>query len=565
MSSPWVTPPAGSDLPPRNGNVQRYFSSQIFPRNTVTGSSWKPGREIVFQFESSPADGWIVPSESKIYTRFKVGTKHTPGVFPTAAKNAHSLRLKACPTYGLLDSAKYSMNGTTVQSVSGDLSKVAQFQLRLTGSRDSHDTNGSLGADSLRQTMLPPELLSSATSSAAKSVSEVFSPEVIPNDKQKILSDRIGNNGEIELMTPVSLGLTSWGSNKFWPGGSHDLRYTIGQYGVNMKRSVYTEQIEPRAIGQASVLGAVKAQTAADAAHATVENVVTLDGLAVDTNPNEAACTALKTSRGATDNVVNYNAATAGNQQLARARLLARCTPPVPAYDDTGGATAGDDELQIEMVECYLSLVMVLPVHGTVPRPLSTQFTYDNVHLITEPIGGTSTAGFIKNLTIPVNTTRLVLGFRRSADAISLNSELLGAEGGVKAAGGTPVSLSITLAGVSLPSPAYTLGFKGLANKKGEQTLRAWSDWGSFLKSSIANATGSQNLSEWQEDPLYAFRIMGDRSSVSQNLTVRAQFSDVVSAETDMLIWCIGTNVVEATYDDDASFQPTSVSVQEVV
>jgi hypothetical protein len=42
------------------------------------------------------------------------------------------------------------------------------------------------------------------------------------------------------------------------------------------------------------------------------------------------------------------------------------------------------------MVECYLSLVMVLPVHGTVPRPLSTQFTYDNVHLITEPIGGTS-------------------------------------------------------------------------------------------------------------------------------------------------------------------------------
>jgi hypothetical protein len=557
MSSPWVTPPAGSDLPPRNGNVQRYFSSQIFPRNTVTGSSWKPGREIVFQFESSPADGWIVPSESKIYTRFKVGTKGTAGVFPTAANNAHSLRLKACPTYGLLDSAKYSMNGTTVQSVSGDLSKVAQFQLRLTGSRDSHDTNGSLGADSLRQTMLPPELLSSATSSAAKSVSEVFQPEVIPNDKQKILSDRIGNDGEIELMTPVSLGLTSWGSNKFWPGGSHDLRYTIGQYGVNMKRSVYTEQIEPRALGQSTVL------SAADAAG------VTLDGIACNTAAvlDEANSTKLKTTRvdGDGKNTRSYNAienddSVGARRQLARARLLARCTPPVPAYDD-----AGDGELEIEMVECYLSLVMVLPVHGTVPRPLSTQFTYDNVHLITEPIGGTTAAGFIKNLTIPVNTTRLVLGFRRSTDAISLNSELLGAEGGVKSAGGTPVSLSITLAGVSLPSPAYTLGFKGLANKKGEQTLRAWSDWGSFLKSSIANATGSQNLSEWQEDPLYAFRIMGDRSSVSQNLTVRAQFSDVVSAETDMLIWCIGTNVVEATYDDDASFQPTSVSVQEVI
>ena len=58
---------------------------------------------------------------------------------------------------------------------------------------------------------------------------------------------------------------------------------------------------------------------------------------------------------------------------------------------------------------------------------------------------------------------------------------------------------------------------------------------------------------------------MGDRSSAAQNLTVAASFGDQVSANTDMLIWCIGTNVVEATYDDDASFMPTSVSVQEVI
>ena len=37
------------------------------------------------------------------------------------------------------------------------------------------------------------------------------------------------------------------------------------------------------------------------------------------------------------------------------------------------------------------------------------------------------------------------------------------------------------------------------------------------------------------------------------------------AADTELCVYCIGTNVLEATYDDDASFQPTSVSVQEVI
>ena len=35
--------------------------------------------------------------------------------------------------------------------------------------------------------------------------------------------------------------------------------------------------------------------------------------------------------------------------------------------------------------------------------------------------------------------------------------------------------------------------------------------------------------------------------------------------EREMLVFCLGTSVIEAQYDDDASFQPTAVSVQEVV
>ena len=72
-------------------------------------------------------------------------------------------------------------------------------------------------------------------------------------------------------------------------------------------------------------------------------------------------------------------------------------------------------------------------------------------------------------------------------------------------------------------------------------------------------------MSEFQEDPIAAFRVIGNRDSVAQNLTIRYGLKADPAADTELCVYCIGTNVLEATYDDDASFQPTSVSVQEVI
>ena len=60
---------------------------------------------------------------------------------------------------------------------------------------------------------------------------------------------------------------------------------------------------------------------------------------------------------------------------------------------------------------------------------------------------------------------------------------------------------------------------------------------------------------------------MGDSDSVAQNLQVRATFKDNVdtTVEHEMLVFCLGSSTIEMQYDDDASFQPTSVSVMEVV
>jgi hypothetical protein len=75
--------------------------------------------------------------------------------------------------------------------------------------------------------------------------------------------------------------------------------------------------------------------------------------------------TAADIGAGNTDHVGNYDAATVANKKLARARMLARCAPGIPLYDDTG-----DAELKIDMVECYLSCVFVMPVHGTVQNDI---------------------------------------------------------------------------------------------------------------------------------------------------------------------------------------------------
>eukprot|EP01046_Picozoa_sp_COSAG06_P009733 COSAG06_NODE_513_length_14851_cov_16.976478_14_plen_546_part_00 len=545
MSGPWTTPPAGADLPPRNGNVQMYHTRQIYPRNDVTGNSWTPGRELVFQFESDPASGWLVPDQCKLYARFSVGTKG--GVQRIGEANANgskaripsqALRFAACPIYGALSAARYSQNGVTVQAQGAELDTLAQLQLRLMGSRESHDTNGILGCDSLRQKMMHPEAAAvQMTAGGAQSNVLGFDPQVIPNDKHKILLERYETNKDIELATPVSLALTSFGINKFICGGSHDLRFTIGQEGRNLRKSMYTQEVPATPLGSGSVVSDCN-----------------VNASGVDAVGDASAEAALAGGTGA------FVAADAATRAVARSRCLARYAPAIPAYDDTGATT----ELEIDIKEVYLMATYALPVAGTVPRPLSSQYVFDHITLLTKQLDNT-TKTLTQQFTIPVNTTRIILGLREGGTpTLAVNRELLGRTAGKLghdgSGNGRITSASITLAGQVLPQPAYQI------DAKDGKIIRPWSDWQGFLKSSIGNTAGAQNLSEFEDDMLLAFRIMGARDSVAQNLTTRLTFGGSgTSGNTELLVFCIGQQVWENQFDDDSSFMPTSVSVEEVV
>ena len=545
MSGPWTTPPAGADLPPRNGNVQMYHTRQIYPRNDVTGASWTPGRELVFQFESDPASGWLVPDQCKLYARFSIGTKAGVQRIGEADANgskaripSQSLRFAACPIYGALSAARYSQNGVTVQAQGAELDTLAQLQLRLMGSRESHDTNGILGCDSLRQKMMHPEAAAvQMTAGGAQSSVLGFDPQVIPNDKHKILLERYETNKDIELATPVSLALTSFGINKFVCGGSHDLRFTIGQEGRNLRKSMYTQEIPATALGSGSVVSDCN-----------------VNGNAVAAVGDAAAEGALAGGTG------TFVAADAAARAVARSRCLARYAPAIPAYDDTGATT----ELEIDIKEVYLMATYALPVAGTVPRPLSSQYVFDHITLLTKQLDA-GTTNLNSQFTIPVNTTRIIIGCREGGTpSLAVNRELLGQTAGKLGhdgnGNGRVTSASITLAGQVLPQPAYQI------DAKSGLIVRPWHDWQGFLKSSIGNTAGAQNLSEFEDDMLLAFRIMGARDSVAQNLTTRLTFGGTgTSGNTELLVFCIGQQVWENQFDDDSSFMPTSVSVEEVV
>ena len=227
-----------------------------------------------------------------------------------------AIRLAACPLLGMFDNARWSMNGTTIQSVSGDLDTIGQLQLRMRGSRESQDTNGALGADSLRQHMGHPTsapqtsaLVDAAALAGAGATSRYHSADgVYANDKHKLCTDRCADgvavNKSMELMTPVSMALTSWGINKFISGASHDLRFTIGQHGIDGKKSFYTRAIP----GSAADSGTVLAGTA-----------LTGNGVAIDD------------ARSAAQSFNILNATTAATNANV-ARTVAQFQPTIPAY-----------------------------------------------------------------------------------------------------------------------------------------------------------------------------------------------------------------------------------------
>eukprot|EP01043_Picozoa_sp_COSAG02_P042873 COSAG02_NODE_3682_length_6387_cov_7.078244_2_plen_262_part_00 len=145
----------------------------------------------------------------------------------------------------------------------------------------------------------------------------------------------------------------------------------------------------------------------------------TVNGTVVANNVNGAQNNTLATGGG------DFVAANPITRGAARSQLVARYAPAIAAYND-----AGDAELEIDVKEVYLMATYALPVVGTVPRPLSSQFVFDHITLLTKQLDN-ATTNLTQQFTIPVNTTRIIIGCREGGTpSLAQNRELLGQTAG---------------------------------------------------------------------------------------------------------------------------------------
>jgi hypothetical protein len=132
----FTTPPAGTPVEPTNG-VRYYYRRQIYPATPSTGTDFQPGREVQWRFQASGQHAFV-PQESRLVARVRVEKSNDNGV--TWAQEVESSVRYACdPLTRLVDQARLSINGTTVDNVPTDVQDISTIQLRLEGTKAGPD------------------------------------------------------------------------------------------------------------------------------------------------------------------------------------------------------------------------------------------------------------------------------------------------------------------------------------------------------------------------------------------------------------------------------------------
>ena len=134
MSSPFQTPPAGTEVPP-SSDTRYFYRRQHFSRNPVTGSQWQGGKTVNFTAEASGGH-YLVPSECRIVAKLKITNS-------TGAQLEQSTRFATDPVHtGMFNAGMLSINGTTVESVAANMRDQSILQLRMDNTTAGADMGG---------------------------------------------------------------------------------------------------------------------------------------------------------------------------------------------------------------------------------------------------------------------------------------------------------------------------------------------------------------------------------------------------------------------------------------
>ena len=529
MSQLWDVPPASTPFAP--GRVNASFTRQVHSRVPITGDQFIAGRIASFNFKSTPDSLVHLPS-STIVVRMKVTDGAGVNAPPASVRFQHD-PINA----GLFNQAKYSVNGVTVSAVGANLGDLSQLHHRLTDTLEGTCTIGSSALIGNQKGMFPigkqPNGGSqehgghAAASTPGTSTDGVFEKELVSenlgmserektfgtNPKQSILqlNKKAGGEAlEFELAAPIALPFWRQQSKAIGQNLEHQLELTVQN--DMLKHMFYTQAVK----------------------RFSSHNCVTL----TSTDTTAGGKVHVKGS------VASSTAAVLGADNGAGV-TMPLATAAVAAITDVASLSAGNG-LKVTITDIYLNLCVIQP-RAPIPRPLSTQYSWTDMTLLTRTLQ--TSQNYTEVFTIPISTKQIAVFVRHAPADIAVDREVYGGGAHLR-------EFSLQRGSALLPAGGqYSL------NPHNRRVARPLLDYNRILGATTVNARGGRTLEQWAKEPVLLFSSHTEEAS--SQITLRFSTDGTNLSASEIVVACFRTRVAEFTVDE--SGLPTSTVTDELV
>jgi hypothetical protein len=499
MSSPFQTPPAGTEVPP-SSDTRYFYRRQHFSRNPVTGNQWQAGKTVNFTAEASGGH-FLVPSECRIVAKLKITSS-------TGGQLEQSTRFATDPIHtGMFNAGMLSINGTTVESVAANMRDQSILQLRMDNTTAGADMGGgTAGLLGFSQKMTQSDenfsVADVATVKTGNGGSGAAGSDTGANDEWTAVSSQLQPFLTSDERSDKHQLLLNNCSNKRRSDGSR-----FSRTGVAGGKSYTTgDTADGDSVGPSSI--EISSPMSQGFAFMRQKRAFLPDmqfSWSYTINPDyqkDMFFTQFLPSTISQVSAANNDATTA---------LLPAVPPAV-------------DAPTVVVEEIFADLMYAVP-RVSIPRGPSIHVPYQALSVYHRQLTAASTFTEVFS-GIPASCGGIVVALRDPAHSVHVNSELY--ELGGDATYGFK-RFSLSLGALTLPQPAAELDMSE------KQVGREFANWISMTGGSATNGNGGAlaSLTGWTSAPILAYRILQDPGAYADTLTLRFDLKSGLTS-TDM-------------------------------
>jgi hypothetical protein len=496
MSSPFQTPPAGTEVPP-SSDTRYFYRRQHFSRNPVTGNQWQA---VNFTAEASGGH-FLVPSECRIVAKLKITSS-------TGGQLEQSTRFATDPIHtGMFNAGMLSINGTTVESVAANMRDQSILQLRMDNTTAGADMGGgTAGLLGFSQKMTQSDenfsVADVATVKTGNGGSGAAGSDTGANDEWTAVSSQLQPFLTSDERSDKHQLLLNNCSNKRRYDGSR-----FSRTGVAGGKSYTTgDTADGDSVGPSSI--EISSPMSQGFAFMRQKRAFLPDmqfSWSYTINPDYAKDMFFTQFLPSTVSHVS------GANNDATTALLSAVPPAV-------------DAPTVVIEEIFADLMYAVP-RVSIPRGPSIHVPYQALTVYHRQLTAASTFTEVFS-GIPASCGGIVVALRDPAHSVHVNSELY--ELGGDATYGFK-RFSLSLGALTLPQPAAELDMSE------KQVGREFANWISMTGGSATNGNGGAlaNLTGWTSAPILAHRILQDPGAYADTLTLRFDLKTGLTS-TDM-------------------------------